>query len=1026
MCVECVAAFSQQQRCKVRGLWGPVVLTVAKITTGSASGYADYLEGRSQPSALGDYYLRDGDRVEAPGRWASGAQAVGIDPTAGQVSGEQLRTLMAVRRPDTGQELRRAGATGQVAALDATFSAPKSVSAVWAIGGPELRAQLERAHEHAIDRTLHYSVGRVAMIRVRTPAGVVHSRAQSVIATSWRHTTARAVPGRVPDPQLHSHVLLHGAVRADGRIVAIDSRRWLQHGRELGAAYRTELACELSRLGFEIARGTGRGRRYFEVAGVPQELIDRWSGRHHQVRAAIDAQLEAQQRHLESRIRDGGPDGRQAAESLRRLRETPRLTPAQDRRAAVTTRSAKQPPSTHRGLDHAWEAAARDHGLSLTRFHRLRRLPFSEPEPGSDLLDRLTEFDARFTARDARAVALEASAGVAIDEAIAPLGQLRRDGSLLELSDTTLTTGRHRAAERATLAAVDGLAGARARPIEEPLARTEIDRLSRRLSEHGGQGLTCEQADAIRSMCADRQLAVIEGQAGTGKSTVLAAAARAHQAGGQRVIVTSTAALAAHRLAEDLGVAGVDCPAYSTAALHAAITTGRERLDSRTTIIHDEAALAGTREQHHLFTAVRDTGARLIEVGDPAQSQPVGAAGLWPDIQTAAQRDRSHQSLTRNLRALDGDDRRDQRRFRDGEHLLSIQGYHDRGRVHIATETSEAEDHALAAAQTDRRSGRNVLTIAQTSNLHLDELNARAQALRHQDGELTGPGIPVPGRPYALHAGDEVQVRRTFVAPGQPEVIPNGSTGHVSRVARDRDEVLLALDTGHEVTLDRAGVAAADVRLAYVQHPFPAQGLTSDTAHLIHTDHATREGSYVALTRARQRTTIHTPRLTDNPALSDADARADTLVALAERMSRTEPDVPSIHLPLAHETDIVRDINSATHSTTREMSTAREPDERATQALGPRPAPDDPRRVTWDAGADQITGYRQRYEIPEHDPRPLGPEPPIGCFTQRDEHRRMSMALNDAARSLGHPAHGADPERHRERQRTREGEGFEP
>ena len=1002
------------------------MLTVAKITTGSAAGYADYLEGRSQPSALGDYYLRDGDRVEAPGRWANGAKAVGIDPTAMEVSGEQLRTLMAVRRPDTGEPLRRAGATGQVAALDATFSAPKSVSAVWAIGGPELRGKLERAHEHAIDQTLHYSVGRVAMIRVRTPAGVVHSRARDVIATSWRHTTARAVPGRAPDPQLHSHVLLHGAVRADERIVAIDSRRWLQHGRELGAAYRTELARELSQLGFEIARGTGRGGRYFEIAGVPQELIDRWSGRHHQVRAAIDAQLGAQQRHLESRIRGGGRDGEHAAESLRRLRENPRLTPAQDRRAAVTTRSAKQPPSTHRDLDQAWEATARDHGLSLTRFHRLRRLPFSELAPGGDLLDRLTEFDARFTAREARAVALEASAGLAIDKAIAPLGQLRRDGSLLELSDATLTTGRHRAAERATLSAVDGLAGARAQPIEEALARMEIDRLSRRLSEHGGQGLTSEQADAIRLMCADRQLALIEGQAGTGKSTVLAAAARAHQTGGQRIIVTSTAALAAHRLAEDLRVDGVDCQAYSTAALHAAITTGRERLDPRTTIIHDEAALASTREQHHLFTAVQDTGARLIEVGDPAQSQPVGAAGLWPDIQTAARRDRSHQSLTRNLRALDGNDRRDQRRFRDGDHLLSIQGYHDRGRVHIATETSEAEDHALAAAQTDRRSGKDVLKIAQTSNDHLDELNARAQALRHQDGELTGPGIPVPGRPYALHAGDNVQVRRTLLAPGPPQAIPNGSTGHISRVERDPEQVLLVLDTGPEVTLNRAELAAGDVRLAYVQHPFPAQGLTSDTAHLIHTDQATREGSYVALTRARERTTIHTPRLSDDHALSGDETREDTLAALAERMGRSQPDVPSIHLPLAHETDISHDVNSATHPTTRGTSTANDPEQRVTQALGPRPAEDDPRRVTWDAGADQITGYRERYGIPEDDPRPLGPEPPIGCFTQRDEHRRVTATLDDAARSLGHTAPGADLERHRASERTREGEGFEP
>ena len=87
------------------------------------------------------------------------------------------------------------------------------------------------------------------------------------------------------------------------------------------------------------------------------------------------------------------------------------------------------------------------------------------------------------------------------------------------------------------------------------------------------------------------------------------------------------------------------------------------------------------------------------------------------------------------------------------------------------------------------------------------------------------------------------------------------------------------------------------MRLAYVQHPFPAQGQTTDTAHLIVAEHATREGSYVALTRARETAPTSTP--TTPP---DADEPAERLAAmLAEHMSRTEPDIPSIDTPLAHE-----------------------------------------------------------------------------------------------------------------------------
>ena len=196
-CVECVSVL---EGCG-HGIGAARVLTVAKVTKTAAGGYAEYLDAKSQPSQLGDYYLKDGERAEAPGRWAGGADLFGLDPEQ-PVTGEQLRTLMDVRRPDTGAELRRVGGSGEaVAAIDATFSAPKSVSAAWALARPELREQIEAAHEIAIDRALAYAVRQVPMLRRRVSGDtVVHEKAVGVVATSWRHTTARAVDQQVPDP----------------------------------------------------------------------------------------------------------------------------------------------------------------------------------------------------------------------------------------------------------------------------------------------------------------------------------------------------------------------------------------------------------------------------------------------------------------------------------------------------------------------------------------------------------------------------------------------------------------------------------------------------------------------------------------------------------------------------------------------------------------------------------------------------------------------------------------------------------
>ena len=73
-CVECMPGSVGDGR---GGSRGSGVLIVAKITKGTAGGYAEYLEGKARASELGDYYLKDGERVEAPGRWAGGAHLFG-------------------------------------------------------------------------------------------------------------------------------------------------------------------------------------------------------------------------------------------------------------------------------------------------------------------------------------------------------------------------------------------------------------------------------------------------------------------------------------------------------------------------------------------------------------------------------------------------------------------------------------------------------------------------------------------------------------------------------------------------------------------------------------------------------------------------------------------------------------------------------------------------------------------------------------------------------------------------------------
>jgi TrwC relaxase len=69
---------------------------------------------------------------------------------------------------------------------------------------------------------------------------VIEEIALDVIAAEYRHTTVRGVSrADAPNPQLHSHVVLSGALRSDGRFVAIASRPIMRAAREFGADYRS-------------------------------------------------------------------------------------------------------------------------------------------------------------------------------------------------------------------------------------------------------------------------------------------------------------------------------------------------------------------------------------------------------------------------------------------------------------------------------------------------------------------------------------------------------------------------------------------------------------------------------------------------------------------------------------------------------------------------------------------------------------------------------------------------------------------
>ena len=755
-----------------------------------------------------DYYSGEG---EAEGYWlGDSAEDLGLQ---GKVDPGQLVGMLTGNDPLTGEPLGlRHVEGGPVPGFDLTFSAPKSVSLTWALGGHPVAAEVKAAHAEAIRAGLDYLQQAACWTR-RGAGGHEFVKGSGFLATGYVHRSSRA-----GDPQLHTHVLVANATQGpDGRWTRLYHPAIYEHTKTASYVYEAHLRDRLTqRLGVrwrEVVNGLS------EIEGFDPEHLRAFSTRRAEILEAAGEGASARAMQI----------------------------------ATLETRTGKDRDLTTESLRDLWREKAAEIGLDREAIHATFGHERQAPEGQvavAEVEASLTAHASHFDRRDAiQAVADNLPAGAPGEEVVelADMYLARPEVVLIAESPRAdrYTTRAIWELEQKALASAEAMASQTDRAVVDELVAARV--LARRPSMKADQ-----EAMVRRLLTGGEGLVIVVGEAGTGKTYALVAAAQgwAARPGELRVAAPTWRAANVMR-SEGLEATSV---ARLLAEFDRAVASGRLALRSGSVLVVDEAGMVDSRALARLVDHAREAEAKLVLIGDPAQLGEIEAGGLFAAI--ASRTEPVH--LDEVIRHRHELEREGAKLIREGEGVEAINLYRGAERVTVSDDPVARREAMVADWWQRYREGEDALMIAKR-NAEVRELNAMAREQMRAEGRLGAEEIRVGEARFAV--GDQVITRVN----DQKLQVFNRERWRIAEVdVGSRRLVLDGIDTRGRVCVDSVFLervnqrdGAAAIEHAYAATVYQAQGSTLDSAFVMADPSMTKEEFYVATSRTREETFIY-------------------------------------------------------------------------------------------------------------------------------------------------------------------------